>query len=142
MVPVNENRWRISLTSTLSKGYFRDLGIPRPTEPTFLDYSAVVPQSQGGEAKQGYQNITLIWDRMSRNQLYQLELFRANAIAGLLYFTIEKANGDSPGLDWIDVSGVPGIIVYSNEPKSRGNIKTGVQWKINALTILNDPASF
>ena len=137
-----ENRWRISLTSTLTKGYFRDLGIPRPSEATFLDYSEIVPQSQGGESKQGYQNITLVWERLNRNQLYQLELFRANAIAGLLYFTIEKANGESPGVDWIDCSGTPGVIQFANEPKSRGNVKTGVQWVVRAITVLNDPASF
>lgn len=138
-----ENRWRIALTQAgLLKGYFRDLGIPRPTEPTYLPYSEVVPQSQGGVALQGYINITLVWERLNRFQLYLLESYRANVTGGLIYLTIDKGNGDSPGFDWIDISGQVGVIQFANMPKSRGNVKTGTQWVINNITILADPASF
>ena len=143
MVTEFENRWRIALTQAgLLKGYFRDLGIPRPGESTYLDYSEIVPQSQGGVAKQGNLNITLVWDRLNRYQLYTLEYYRANATGGLIYLTIDKANGDSPGFDWIDVSGQTGIIQFANMPGGRGNIKTGTQWVINAITVLVDPATF
>jgi len=137
-----ENRWRIALTQAgLLKGYFRDLGIPRPTEYTYLDYSEVVPQSQGGVAKAGYINVTLVWERLNRFQIYLLESYRANATDGLIYLTLEKANAESPGFDFIDASGQIGILQFANMPGSRGNVKTGTQL-VNNITVLVDPATF
>jgi hypothetical protein len=138
----NEGLWRISLTSTLSKGYFKDIGILRPTEWMYQDYSEVLPQSQGGQAKQGYINIILIWARLNRFGLYLLETYRAGAGTGLLYLTIDRANGEGSGVDWIDISCYPGVIQYANQPGVKGDVKTGTQWRLNNITILNDPASF
>jgi hypothetical protein len=142
MIPSTDNRWRISLTSSLSKGYFRNLGIPRPTEYTYKAYSEAVPQAQGGTSLQGYINMILIWARLSRSQLQILESFRSGAGTGLLYFTVDRSNGSAMGFDWVDISGFPGALEYSDEPGSRGNIKTGCQLKINNVTVLNTPASF
>ena len=143
MILPTENLWRIALTQAgLLKGYFRDLGIPRPTEYTYLDYSEIVPQSQWGQAKQGNINLTMVWDRLNRYQTYLLESYRANATNGLIYLTLDKANGDSPGFDFIDVSGQIGILQFANMPGSRGNVKTGTQLFVNTITVLADPASF
>lgn len=142
MILAFENRWRISLTSTLTKGYFRDIGLPRPTEYTYRDYSELTPQSQGSEAKQGYINLLMVWERLSRFQLYLLETYYDGAAGGLLYFTVDRSNGSGAGFDWVDVSGYPAVIQYAPMPKGRGNIVTGTQWRINAITVLNTPASF
>ena len=138
-----ENRWRIALTQAgLLKGYFRDLQLPRPTEYTYLDYSEIIPQSQGGVAKQGNIVLTLGWDRLSRYQIYLLESYRANTTGGVIYLTIDKANMESPGFDWIDCSGYIGIIQFANMPGARGNVKTGVQLVVNNITVLVDPSTF
>jgi len=141
-VQETENRWRISLTSTLSRGYWRDLGLPRPSNWLYRDYSQALPQSVGGQTKQGYINLNLIWDRLSRSQLTLLQGFITGAGSGLIYLTVDKANGESGGFDWIDISGYPGIVQYANMPLGRGNVKTGVQLVINNIIIVADPASF
>lgn len=143
MILSTENRWRIALTQAgLLKGYFRDLGIPRPTEPTYLPYSEVVPQSQGGTALQGYINQTLVWERLNRFQLYLLETYRSGAGTGLLYLTVDRSDGQGAGFDWVDISCYPGVIAYSGMPGSRGNVKTGVQWVLNNVVILVAPSTF
>ena len=142
MIIPTENLWRISLTSSLTKGYFRNIGIPRPTEYTYKTYSQVLPVSQGGSSQQGYINMVLVWDRLSRQQLMLLETFRSGAGASLLYFTVDRSNGSAGGFDWVDISAYPGSLEYSDEARSRGNIKTGVQWKLNNITVLNVQASF
>jgi hypothetical protein len=142
MINETDNRWRISLTSNLAKGYWRNLGIPRPTEYTYRTYSQVVPQSQGGTSRQGYINMLLVWERLNRQQLAILESFRSGAGAGLLYLTVDRSNGSSYGFDWVDISCYPGSLEYAAEPGSRGNVYTGTQWKLNNITTINVPASF
>ena len=135
-----ENRFRIATTQGgLAKGYFRDLGLIRPTDYTYLDYSALFPQSQGGQAKDGYINMLLVWDALGRKQLRLIESYVSSS---LVYFTVDRSNGSSDGFDWVDLSCYVSVPQYSGVPGSRGNLKSGVQWKLNNITLLAVPASF
>ena len=142
MIKSTDNRWRISLTSSLAKGYFRDLGLPRPSEYTYRAYSEAIPTGTGGVTLQGNINMLLVWSRLNREQLTILESFRSGVGTGVLYMTVDRSNGSSFGFDWVDVSGYPGELQYSDEAGSRGNVKTGVQMILNNITVLATPASF
>jgi hypothetical protein len=127
----------------LTKGYLFTQGLP-PPQPDFNDYSVKVSQSDGGEARHGYQNVTLLWEALTRSQGARLRQLVEDS-NGTIYATFPRADGKSAGWDYIDVSGVPLIpdMAPSAVPQARGGwVYQNVQLVIRNITIVNDPASF
>lgn len=141
-------KFRISLTEAgLAKGMSFLRNIPPPDSPIYNDHSAKVGKGQGGQARHGFATATVLWDALSPDQSYELRTLVQNALDGLgvIYLTIDRSNGTSPGPDWIDVYGVPympDIAPGRTRGKRRGVIHNSIQLFVNDLTIVNDPAVF
>lgn len=117
-------------------------GLPKPELPTFADHSERVPKSQGGEARQGYINVSLLWLRLDSGQAGVLRglIETAEAGAGLLYLTVPRVDAKAIGSSWVDVSGIPimpqweslqgGLWVYEN-----------VVLRLNSVVVLSTPST-
>ncbi len=136
--------WRISLSlAGLQTGFFFTDGLPIPTSFNYEGYTERVPLGQGGDDRQGYKNIFIGWEVQQALQAYYLKSTLELAItAGLIYLTIPRNDGDKEKMmDWIDVSGIPVMPVFSSPDKSRGIIHTGIELNVTNLTIETDPAT-
>jgi hypothetical protein len=136
--------YRIALTqAALETGAnFFVRGLPRPELPTFADHAERVPKSQGGEARQGYSSVSLLWLRLDGGQAGVLRglIEAAEAGAGLLYLTAPRVDAKHSGASWVDLSGIPlmpqweslqgGLWVYEN-----------VVLRLNAVVILATPST-
>ena len=132
------NLYRVALAQAdLSRGYFIQLGIPRPTNCVWRDYSSLAGQSTGFQAKQGYNNITLSWDRLTRFHVYLLESYQRQVTpTTLIYLTVDRTDGLNPGPSWYDISGKPHVITYTPESNVRDKVLTGVVWFVTNITTL------
>lgn len=136
--------WRISLSlAGLQTNWFFTDGLPIPASFNYEGYSERVPLGQGGDDRQGYKNIFIGWDVTDALQSYYLKNVLESAItAGVIYMTVPRNDGDKcKTMDWIDVSGVPVMPVFSSPEKSRGIISTGIELVVTNITIENDPAT-
>jgi hypothetical protein len=133
----DENRFRIALAQAdLPKGFFHNLGIPRPN-CVFRDYSILSGQSTGYQTKQGYNTLTLSWQRLTRFHVHVLESYqRQVSVTELLYLTVDRTDGLNAGTDWFNVSGKPHVITYTPEENSKEEVLTGVTWFINDVVII------
>lgn len=137
--------WRIASTEAgLQIGAFFARGIPPPDVSDYRDYSERKPQSQGGQARHGYKNITLVWNRLDTKQSNALrEVIQAGIDnVGDVYLTLDRSNGSASGRDWIDVYGKPQMPDFEVVANSGGKMHGNVEFVLNAITIVNDPASF
>lgn len=142
------NKYRIALTEAgLSSGALMARGIPIPTVAPYKDHSVIVEKGDGSNREYGYKTVELMWDRLTAAQgriLYAL-VESARGGSGLLYLTIDRADGNAPGQDWIDVYGRPGRLVLTGEaPLNRHGYSThrNVSLNVNNLTVVNDPSSY
>lgn len=135
--------WRIALASAdLAKGAFFAWKLPAPQRPVYADYSVKVPQSQGGMTRQGYDNITLLWDELDGLQLNTLKtIVEAAIVAGALYLTIDRADGSGALNDFVDVHGLPHPLEFTPTASARGTVFSNVQLFVNNLTVDNDPST-
>lgn len=144
----NRLRWRIATTEAgLASGWFIGLGLPEPTQIEYNDHSTKNPQSEGGTARHGYHGARILWRKMSVNQAYQIKNRVDAAIAsatGLLFMTIVRLDGSSPGADWIDISARPDMGPIAPEAPiigATGYSHNNVVLNLNNITVVNDPAS-
>lgn len=134
--------WRISATSTLTNQNFFALGLPPVNTPNYVDYSEKLPQSQGGQTRQGYKNITLLWDLMTFEQFRILNsIVEAAIAAGTIYATIDRADGTKLVNDFIDISGKPFPLDHTIIANARGVVHQNVTLTINNITIVADPST-
>lgn len=135
--------WRISTTSTLARQNLFLLGIPPPTTPVYKEYAALVQQSQGGQSRQGYINVTLLWDTLTRQQGFKLKALVEVALAAgsLLYATVDYNDGTYGPGHFVDISGVPHPVVLEPAGNSQGLIYSNVTLFVNNCTIVNNPAT-
>lgn len=137
--------FRISATSDLSKGWFIALQIPPPNVVDYQPFTEYVPEALGGESQQGYSYVTFVWNTLQPKQANRLKGFIATVLAtpgNVLYLTIPRTDASScSDWDWIDVSGIPIMPRWNTPQDARRLIYTGVEFKVNNLTIVNDPAS-
>ena len=135
--------WRISATSTLARKNFFLLGLPPPQTPVFETYSQLVPQSQGGQSRQGYINATLLFESLDRYQAFVLnQIVETVLTAGTpLYLTVDFSDGSTLPGSFIDISGTPWPIVLTPASNSQGVVYQNVELKVNNCTIVNNPAT-
>ena len=142
---VGDLGWRIASTEAgLQTGAFFARGIPPPDVFEYRDYSERRPQSQGGQSRHGYKNTTLVWNSLDIKQSNALrEVIQAGIDdVGNVYLTLDRSNGSASGRDWIDVYGKPQMPDFRPQPNSSGRLHGSVSFVLNAIVIVNDPASF
>lgn len=134
--------WRISATSTLTNQNFFTLGLPPPSTPDYRDYAQKLPRSQGGLARQGYKNITLLWDEMDFTQFKTLtDIVEAAITAGALYATIDKADGTGLSNSFIDVHGIAQPVDHTVVSNGRGIVYQNVTLTLTNITVDADPST-
>lgn len=141
----NDLNWRMATASDLSKAYFFVIGLPTPVAFDYEGHTERTPQSTGGEKRQGYKTLSVVWSMLTARQSYRLKQLLEVVIAAStpLYMTIPRQDGDAClDQDWIDISGTPIMPKFASPPNSRGVIHSPVELRINNITIENDPATF
>lgn len=134
--------WRLSATATLLHQNLYALGLPPVNLGDYRTYSELVPQSQGGQVRQGYINTRLLWDDLDFVQFRTLtRIVEAAITAGTIYATVAKGNGTGLLNDFIDISGVPLPLEYQPVSNARGVIFQNVTLTINAIVVNNDPST-
>lgn len=135
--------WRISTNSTLAHKNFFLLGLPIPQTPAFETYSTLVPQSQGGQTRQGYINVKILWSELTKYQAWKLnQLVETVLAAGTpLYMTVEYNDGTYLEGWFVDVSGTPYPLVLTPVQNSQGIIYQNVEMTLNNVTVVNNPAT-
>lgn len=133
--------WRLSATSSLTNKNFYVLGLPPCNTNVYLAYSALVPQSQGGQSRQGYININLLWDDMDSLQLKTLKgIVDAAITAGNIYCTVPKNDGS--GLNaFIDVHGIARPVTFTPYSNGRDTMYQNVNLVITNIVVDTDPSA-
>lgn len=140
--------WRVASTEAgLQTGAFFARRIPPPNTFEYKDYTVRNPQSQGGQSRHGYKNITILWDVLTPKQANALrDVIQAGLDdAGYVYLTLDRSNGEASGRDWIDVYGRPEMPDFQPQAPvagADGIVYGTTSFFLNALVIVNDPASF
>lgn len=134
--------WRLSATSTLTRKHFFALGLPPVNTPDYKPFSQLVPQSQGGQARQGYINIKMLWDSLDFFQLRTLNrIVEAAITAGTIYATVDKADATGFINSFVDISGVPSPLEFQPIANARGVVYQNVILTINNVTVTSDPSA-
>lgn len=134
--------FRLSATSTLARQNLFALGLPPVNLPDYKTYSELVPQSQGGQVRQGYINDRLLWDELDFVQFRTLtRIWEAALTAGLVYATVPKDNGTGLLNTFIDIHGVPLPLTWQPVSNARGVVYQNVTAAINAIVIDADPST-
>lgn len=135
--------WRISATSTLLHQNFFALGLPIPQTPIFKTYSALVPQSQGGQARQGYENVSILWSELTREQGFKLKALVETVLTAStpLYMTVDFNDGTYLPGSFVDVSGTPYPVILEAAAWSQGLVYQNVTLFLNNVTVVNNPAT-
>ena len=133
--------WRLSANSTLTRKHLFALGIPPPNIADYKTYSQLLAQSQGGQSRQGYINIPILWDLLDFSQLQTLvEIVDAAITAGAIYATVPKDNGS--GLNaFVDIHGIATPVTYQPVSHSSGLAASNVTFTINAVVVDADPSA-
>lgn len=145
MTTSHHHRYRLATTEAgLATGAnFFILQLPRPDLVTYADHAARFPAGRGGESRQGFESVSLLWNRLSASQAATLRrIITAAEVTGgpgngTLYLTLPKANASS---GWIDVSGIalmPEWVPEGGEAQGYGNVLL----RLNAVTVENDPST-
>lgn len=130
--------WRISTSSTLTRRNFFAVGLPVPQTPIFKTYSALVPQSQGGQVRQGYTNISILWAELTRLQAFILKgIVDTVLTAGTpLYMSVDFNDGTYLEGSFYDISGTPIPVVLEAAQSSQGLIYQNVTLTVNNVTVI------
>ncbi len=134
--------WRLSATSTLTRRNLFALGLPPVNLGDYKTYSELVPQSQGGQARQGYINTRMLWDEMDFLQLKILNgIVEAAITAGSIYATVPKDNGTGLVNAFIDLHGTPLPLTWEPVSNGRGVVYSNIELTINNITVDSDPST-
>lgn len=134
--------WRLSATSTLAHQNLFALGLPPVNTPDYKTYSEIVPQSQGGQSRQGYINSRILWDELDFVQFRTLtRIVEAAITAGTIYATVPKDDGTGLLNTFIDVHGVPLPLTWQPVSNARGVVYQSVTLVINAIVVDADPST-
>lgn len=135
--------WRLHYNSSqLARSHLFAMGIPSPDLPVYRSFAEKFPQSQGGITRQGYQNVTILWDELDVLQFKTLtDLVETGVTNGVIYATIQRNDGSGLADDYIDVSGIPQPLEYQPLARADGVVYSNVQLVINNLTVTADPSS-
>lgn len=130
--------WRISTTSTLAHKNFFLLGLPPPQTPNFQQFTALLPQSQGGQSRQGYINATILWSELDRYQAFILkDIVDTVLTAGTeLYMTVDYSDGTYLPGRFADVRGTPTPLTLIPAGNSQEVVYQNVELKLNNITVI------
>lgn len=141
--------YRIGLTlAGLEKGAnFFVLGLPPPNLSTFQPDSVRQPGGQGGERRQGFIQVSLLWLELTLDQgfiIYDL-ITQAEATGGqgngTLYMTVPRLDGSAGGVSWVDVSGVGVMPQFAVLQDTRGLLYENVVLRLNNVTVEASPST-
>jgi len=138
-----EYKWRIGASES-EMLYMVQIGIPIPNEPVYKPYTKVLPVDLGSNKTSGYKNVTLSWSTMTSKGLNQLKSYidPVRTSGDEIYLTIQRAEGETWGDDWIDVRGYPHEIEFQKVGgKAIGHAYRNIVLFVNNLTIVNDPST-
>lgn len=134
--------WRLSAGATLTRQNLFALGLPPPNLPDYRTYTETLPQGQGGQTRQGYINIKILWDTLDYLQLRTLDrIVEAALTAGTVYATVPKDDGSGLLNSFIDISGVPLPLEFEQVSNARGMVYSNVVLTINNITVTSDPSA-
>lgn len=135
--------WRISSTSAgLATGHLFARHIPPPTTSRYRTFTIKNPQSKGGVTRQGYTNITLLWNELDGLQFKALnDIVEAALTAGSCYLTCDKANGTGIVDAFVDVHGAAQPLNFEEVPRVEGRVFQAVELIVNDLTVDSDPST-
>ena len=134
--------WRLSATSTLARKNLYAQGLPPVNLGDYRTYSELVPQSQGGQARQGYINTRLLWDELDFLQFKTLTgIVDAAITAGAIYATVPKDDGTGLLNAFIDIHGIPIPLEHQPVSDARGVVYQNVTLTINNITVDTDPST-
>lgn len=143
---MNCNYIRLSNTEVLLPRYFiYNLGLPRPTQAVFRNYTVRRPKGKGGIGEFGYSNVEILWEVLLPKHAFTIRNLVQTALesaGGVIYCTIDRANGSSNNKDWVDFTGIPQMPIF--EEANDGLPITyfeDVSLVITDLIVLNDPAT-
>lgn len=137
--------FRIALTeAALTRGFLFSLPSPMPTAE-YRSFTEVIPQSVGGNTRQGYKSVTLQWQQVTPTQMQPITdmVETAQGNNAQIYVTFPRGDSSNSGLDWVDASGYPQYpeIVVSEQQGLSGLVLVSYVLKINNLTIINEPST-
>lgn len=134
--------WRLSDTSTLTRQNLFVLGLPPVNLGDYKTYSELVPQSQGGQVRQGYRYVTLLWNELTASQFRTLtRIVELAIVAGTIYGTVDKADGTGLINSFIDIAGIPTPLTWQPVADARGVVYQNVELRINNVTVTADPST-
>ncbi len=140
--------WRMATTEAgLATNWLFAQRFPPPTSAVYRDYSTRVSQSTGGQVRHGYKNVRIFWEILDRTQALFLRTTVQGSldVGGLMYWTIDRANGTSGGPDWIDISAKPYMPDFDpTTPIASASAiaHRNIELFLNSITIVNAPAVF
>lgn len=140
-------KWRIANSyAELTANLLVRFNIPTPSQVSYRNHSQRISQSEGGIARHGYQNIEILWTKLSPCQAKQVrDWVEASKIDnggnGLLYVTIKPLDGS--GVQWMDAAGRADLNDVAPDAPIIGAsayMHSNIVLKINNVTVLsNDP---
>lgn len=136
--------WRLATTSGgLARGNFFARKLPPPNTVQYKAYSELLPQGQGGQTRQGYTILELLWDFLDYVQLRALtEIIEASiAAGGTIYVTFDRNDGTKLLNDFVDGNGQVFPLEFQAVSNGRGVGVMNVKLTVNNITITADPSS-
>lgn len=140
-------RMATALADLAQGANFYILGIHEPDMAYFTDHTTRYPQSQGGQARQGYNQATLFWSELLVEEAAIIRglIVAAEALTetgnGILYVTMPKNDGSSFSPGWIDISGVAIMPQWIPEQGTRGKVYSNITLSLNNVTVEAEPST-
>lgn len=140
------NRLRMARTEAgLARGLLYLRGIAQPTFIQYRNFTEEVPQAEGGQLQQGYENVTIRWESANSKTTTFIRNIVQDALDNdkRLYLTIPWNNGRGQNR-WLNVYGIPHQIDPEEEGRWGG---TGIAYAnvtlfVNNLTVLGEATTF
>jgi hypothetical protein len=130
------NNWRIATNfANLNAGHFAYWKLPVPSMVTTRDHSVRASQGDGGVARHGFRNVSLLWNALSHSQGHTLRELVGSASSGILYATVYWTDGQSR---WVNLEGKADLSDLVPAPPfagASGIIYENVTLSLNAVTI-------
>lgn len=141
--------YRIATTQAgLEKGAnFFVRGISEPDLVTFSDHSERKPQSTGGEARQGYTQVSILWNELTAVGARAIkELIESAEVTpgqgqGTLWLTIPRTDAPVTGVSWVDLSGTVIMPQWEPRQRARGLVYENVVLRLNNCTVAATPST-
>jgi hypothetical protein len=144
-------KWRItdsSAAADLQRSLLVRLGIPTPSQSQYRDHSQRISQSEGGIARHGYNNVEVLWTKLTPCQADTLRDIVDNSKAaaggtGFLYMTIKPLDGS--GVKWMDVAGKADLSDIAPDAPIIGAsdyIHSNIVLRLNNVTVTSTDPTF